>query len=147
MSETKKILWLLIFPLIVGCGTVRPVFGPPRVAMTVMGETIIADDQQNPYLGEVVFRGVQGLKTEARVFLDGQYIATIRSEVGWQLVGVRDFGPHVISGEVFYIYIKENRSIRVRIGCFRQGFEVSPLYRNAAYYWWRVEIWFSPSQC
>lgn len=135
----KKLVWFLVFPLtVVGCA-VRPVFGPPRVVMTVMGETIITDGQQDPYLGEVVFQGIQGLKTEARVWLDGQYIATIRSEVGWQVVGVRNFGPHVISGEVFWI--RDDKS-RVRIGCFHQGFGVSPFYRNAVYYWWRVEIWF-----
>lgn len=133
---------LLVALILTGCGGIRPVFGPPQVVVTVMGKSIIADDQQNPYLGEVVFRGVQGLKTEAKVLLDGQYITTISSEVGWQLVGVHNFGPHLISGEVFWV--RDNKS-RVRIGCFRQEFGVSSLYRNAAYYWWRVEIWFS--QC
>jgi len=134
----KKLTLLLVIPLVAGCA-IRPVFGPPRVVMTVMGNTIIADDQQNPYLGEVVFRGVEGLKTEARVSLDGQYIATISSEAGWQLVSVQNFGPHLISGEVFWV--RDDKS-RIRIGCFRQEFMVSPLYRNAAYYWWKVEIWF-----
>lgn len=36
-----KNAWLLAVLVLTGCG-IRPVFGPPRVVMTIMGSTVIA---------------------------------------------------------------------------------------------------------
>jgi len=115
------------------------------MSLEVLGQKVVSYDQQDPLIGEVVYRGIDRIKTEARVFLDGQYIATMNAdgaEIRMQPTGVHDFGWHNISGEVFWV---RSDGSKKRIGCFRQEFYVSVLYRNAAFYWWRVDI--RPYEC
>ena len=126
--------------LISGCG-IRPVGGPFQVNLSVWGNTVYSSDQ-DLLLGEVVFPGPPGLKTEAVVYLDGEYFKTIRSE-GWEPARVSRLGLHVISAEVFWV----KDGIRMaKVGCFRRQFEISAYNRNAYIpgFWWRTEIWSSP---
>ncbi len=138
----KKGIWLLVIPLLAGCA-IRPVVGPARVYLEVMGRPVVDKTNLDPYDGEVVFRGTPGIKTEAKVLLDGQYITTISAgsdeqSVGWQKVSVQNFGPHLLSGDIFLV---RNDGVRIKVKCFRQPFNVSTDERNGFYYWWRVEIW------
>lgn len=144
MRKNACVLGLFSLWLISGCA-VRPVFGPAQATLDILGARVMMYDEQNPLIGEIVYRGIEGLKVEVVINLDGKYIASLEvrgMQERFQVAGVHNFGRHVVSGEVFWV---RDNGTKKRIGCFRQEFSVSAFYRNAAYYWWRVDIY--PYEC
>lgn len=128
--------------LLAGCA-IRPVFGPAQISLEVLGRNVVHYSQQDPLVGEVVYQGIEGVITEARIFLDGQYIITLEakgSEVRLQPVEVGNYGWHTIHGDVVEVRKGKGVIVRKRVLCFRHDFPVSIKYRNASYYWWRVDI-------
>jgi hypothetical protein len=145
VKSSRGVLTVLVV-LISGCA-VRPVFGPIQMSLDVMGQRVVSYDQQNPLIGEIVYQGINRLKTEAKVFLDGKHITTMSAngaEIRMQPAEVYNFGWHVISGETFWV---ADNGVKTRTGCFRHEFPVSVFYNNAAYYWWKVEIKTNPNEC
>jgi len=140
-----KRLVLALLLLAVSSGCMRPIFvGEARVKGPSGGTYYTTLD---PKMGEIAFPSYyRRFAYEADVFVDTQYVGTIRSGGGRIFVKLERFGNHEASATVYFL--RGNRRGE-EVGRFYNQFTVYPDYAsgrsNIPGVYWKINIYYYPT--